>query len=86
MEAEERLLLFWQKVLSMLWYGAAGEDTQQHHGNSLASRRDWQELESGRSMEEHTLAAAAPPAPAAIRAWGALPQNHHHYYYKGGNP
>ncbi|CAL5222769.1 g5181 [Coccomyxa viridis] len=51
---------------------AAGEDTQQHHGNSLASRRDWQELESGRSMEEHTLAAAAPPAPAAIRAWGLV--------------
>ena len=54
-------------------FNAAGEDTQQHHGNSLASRRDWQELESGRSMEEHTLAAAAPPAPAAIRAWGTLP-------------
>ena len=52
--------------------GAAGEDTEQHHGNSLASRRDWQELESGRSMEEQDLAAAAaPPAPAAIRAFGA---------------
>ena len=49
--------------------GAAGEDTEQHHGNSLASRRDWQELESGRSMEEQALAAAAaPPAPAAARA------------------
>ena len=57
----------------MVFARAAGEDTQQHHGNSLASRRDWQELESGRSMEEHTLAAAAPPAPAAIRAWGMPP-------------
>ena len=55
---------------------AAGEDTEQHHGNSLASRRDWQDLESGRSMEEQELAAAAaPPAPAAIRAWGA-PRQH----------
>lgn len=59
-----------QDTFCVMW-GAAGEDTQQHHGNSLASRRDWQELESGRSMEEQVLAAAAPPAPAAIRAWGA---------------
>ena len=50
---------------------AAGEDSEQYT-NSLASRRDWQELESGRSMEEQVLAAAEPPAPAAIRAQGLL--------------
>jgi len=50
---------------------AAGEESEQYT-NSLASRRDWQELESGRSMEEQVLAAAEPPAPAAIRAQGLL--------------
>ena len=52
---------------------AAATDTEQHN-NSLVSRRDWQELESGRSMEEQALTAAAPPAPAAVRARGELQQ------------
>ncbi len=56
----------WQHVL------VVGEDVEQQHSNSLVCRRDWQELESGRSMEEHTLAAAAPPASSAVRARGAL--------------
>ena len=52
---------------------AAATDTEQH-SNSLVSRRDWQELESGRSMEEQALTAAAPPAPAAVRARGEQQQ------------
>lgn len=48
----------------------AAADAEQQHSNSLVSRRDWQELESGRSMEEELLAAAAPPPMAAVRARG----------------